>query len=116
MSNERIYKKYRNKLCQLLRIGERSHYEHILNKSKQNLKKSWQIIKSIIGKNQSDKVIIHKFKVDNKIIMDPVVIANSFNNLYVNIGPSLASKVPLPNLDINPTSYIKNRLWKFIIS
>jgi len=48
--------------------------------------------------------------------MDPVVIAKSFNNVYINIEPSLASKVPLPNLDINPTSYIKNRLWKFIIS
>ena len=107
LTYECIYKTYRNKPCQLLRVGERSNYEHILNKSKQNLKKSYLIIKSITGKKQSDKVISHKFKVDNKIIMDPVVIANSFNNFYLNIGPSLTSKVPLPNSDIDPISYIK---------
>ena len=107
LSHERVYKKYRNKLCQLLRNAERSHYHYIITKYKQNLKKSWQIIKDIIGKKQGEKVIANKFKVDNKIIMDPVVIANSFNNFYINIGHNLASKIPNPNSNINPTSYIK---------
>ena len=39
--------------------------------------------------------------------MDPVVIANSFNTFYINIGPNLASKIPNPNSNTNPTSYIK---------
>ena len=36
-----------------------------------------------------------KFQVDNKIIKDPVFIDNAFNNSYINIGMSLAGKIPL---------------------
>ena len=39
--------------------------------------KWWQIIKDVIGKKQSEKAIAHKFKVDNKITIDPAVIANA---------------------------------------
>ena len=46
-------------------------------------------------------------KLIKKTIIDFVVIANAFNNFYINIGMSLASKVPLPNTYIDPKSYIK---------
>ena len=36
---------------------------------------------------------IHDFLVDN-IMTDPVIIANKFNEYYINIGNSLADKIP----------------------
>ena len=41
------YKKYRNKLNQLIRSAERKHFHDVLLKHKSNLKKSWQVIKSV---------------------------------------------------------------------
>ena len=54
--------------------------------------------------------------INSKLIkhLDPVVIANACNHFYINIGTSLASKIPLPNTYIDPTSYIKNKSWEFI--
>ena len=42
-----IYKKYSNKLNQLIRSAERKHFHDILLEHKSNLKKSWQVIKEI---------------------------------------------------------------------
>jgi len=107
LSHERNYNKYRNKLCQLLRNANGYHYLHKNTKYKHNLKKSWQVIKDIIGKIQSEKTVADKFKVDNKIIRNHFVIANEFNTFYINIGTSLARKILLLNTYIDPTSYIK---------
>ena len=45
-------KKYRNKLNQLIRFAERKHYHDLLIEHKSNIKKSWQIIKSVINKQK----------------------------------------------------------------
>jgi len=80
LNNERKYKSYRNKLHNLLRSAERNYYQNLVSMHKGNLKKSWQIIKTIIGKKKSDKVITNKFNINNKIVTDPIEIANKFND------------------------------------
>ena len=32
----------------------------------------------------------HKFIINDKRVLDGIIIANPFNDLYVNLGPSLA--------------------------
>ena len=39
------YKKYRNKLNQLIRSAERKHFHDVLLEHKSNLKKSWKLLK-----------------------------------------------------------------------
>ena len=46
------YKKYGTKLNQLIRSAERKHYHDLLIEHKSNIKKSWQIIKSVINKRK----------------------------------------------------------------
>ena len=53
------------------------------------------------------RILIINSKLIKTTIIDPVVIANAFNNFYINIGTSLASKIPLSNTYIDPTTYIK---------
>ena len=55
----------------------------------------------------NSKFIINNVETENK-----VEIANKFNELYVNLGPSLASKLPHSNID--PITYIKNGINKSI--
>ena len=45
------------------------------------------------------------FKINGNLTEDTNVIANHFNNFFVNIGPVLDNKIPTTNVD--PLSYIK---------
>ena len=52
---------------------------------------------------------------NNKVITDPKTIADGFNNYFVNIGPTLASKIPDNNVShrqflsdsIKPSLFLK---------
>ncbi len=101
------YKEYRNKLNRLLRKSERDHYDTLFMQNKNNLKKSWAIIKEIINKNKSSATS-SKFVIDNKITSDNNIIADTFNNFYVNIGPSPAQKIT--NQQRDPLSYINKHV------
>ena len=35
---------------------------------------------------------------NNRVITDPLAISDGFNNYFVNIGPTLASKIPNNNI------------------
>ena len=68
-----------------------------------NSRNSWAVIKEVINK-RSSKTVNNCFNINNSNVTDSSVIANEFNNFYVNIGPSLASKIPY--LVKSPTDYI----------
>jgi exonuclease III len=105
LSNKKTYKMYRNKLHNLLRRCEKDHYDKIFNENKNNIRKSWAIIKEIINKKK-ESILSDKFLIDNQLVDDRHVIADSFNKFYVNIGPTLASTIPQGSTD--PTSYISS--------
>ena len=106
-----FYKRYRNKSNQLLRSAERKHYHDLLNEHKSNIRKSWQIIKSIINKRKYTP-ISNKFKDNDKVISDGNIIANKFNNFFINVGKTLAKTIPGSNK--MPLDYITdNNVNKF---
>ena len=90
------YKAYRNKSNHLLRRAERKHYQDLLNEHRCNIKKSWQIIKTVINKRKHNAVCT-KFKCNDITITDGKDIANRFNNFFVNTGASLAKNIPVSN-------------------
>ena len=93
-ANEIQYKKYRNKLNHILRCAERKRFQDILEKNKHNIKKTWQIFKSIVNRNKKSQVH-SKFKLkDDTFTTDKSVISCKFNDFFVNIGPNLAKKIP----------------------
>ena len=49
-NNSLIYRIYRNKLNNILKTAEKSHFDSLFKKNASNIKKSWQIIKNIINK------------------------------------------------------------------
>ena len=62
--------------------------------NKHNLRKTWMIIKQVINQSKSTKSA-GEFIYNDKTTNDQSVIANAFNNFFVNIGPKLASKIPV---------------------
>ena len=102
--NVSFYKKYRNKLNQLIRSAERKHFHDVLLEHKSNLKKSWQVIKTVIDKTKYTPVNT-EFKVNGATTNDRNVIANKFNTFFVNVGTVLANSIA--PTDKNPVDYIQ---------
>lgn len=100
--NHYVYKSYRNRLNSVIRQAEKDYYHDELQRNRSNMRKSWDILKSIINKRQLKPN--NKFIVNNQQITDPLRIANSFNNYFVNIGANLSKNIPVS--DIDPLQYV----------
>ena len=93
LANERKYKDYKKALNKALKKAEKSHIQDLLIASKNNLGKSWKVIKSVLNKSHT-KNVQTTFCANGKIISDRKEIAENFNNFFVNIGPTLSRKIP----------------------
>ena len=82
-------KLYRNKLHSLLRKSERNHYDLLFTLNKNNLTKSWSIIKDVLNRKRN-RSLPDKITVNNKTVSDKGAIANQFNQYFTNIGSNLA--------------------------
>jgi hypothetical protein len=94
--NKNKYSKYRNILNSLLRVAKKNHITNELNIHKNNMKKTWQTLNHILGRNKAPKPPSHFCDTDGSKISDPIQIATKFNTFFTSIGPSLASKIPPP--------------------
>ena len=75
------------------------------------LKKSWDVIRKVINRNKG-KQVTSQFKYKDTIIDDKQLIANKFNDYFINVGPSLAKDIPKSNK--TPHHYLKNRIIESI--
>ena len=101
--NCKVYKTYKTLLCKILKKYERDHYENRFQSCRNNLKKSWDIIREVINKCKT-KPIHHKFNVNGQITNDEMTIAERFNTFFTNIGSTLSNKIP--HVTADPISYI----------
>ena len=74
-------------------------------------KKSWDVIRKVINRNKG-KQVTSQFKYKDTIINDKQLIANKFNDYFINVGPSLAKDIPKSNK--TPHHYLKNRIIESI--
>ena len=77
------------------------------------MKKTWGILKDIINKNKTNKVQ-SQFKLnDGSITSNKWIISEKFNDLFINIGPTLADKIPKQSKI--PESYLGSRIENSIL-
>ena len=106
------YKKYKNKLIHLLKTSKRNFYDTKFDNAKSNLKETWKILNEIINKRKTRSKMPSSFVHNDQQIIDPLEIANKFNEYFTNVGPSLAEK--LPTSTIPPDFYLKKRMFESI--
>ena len=102
---EGYYNTYKRILQNSLRRAEKTYYDNVFAENKNNLTKSWKIIKTVINKRSMSKITT-KFLINNKETDNKQDISDSFNDFYVNLGSTLAYKLPHTNVD--PISFMKN--------
>lgn len=98
------YKTYKCKLNKLLKHAERQYYHELMQIYRNNIRNTWSILKEVINKKKSMNKPSN-FKINGKVTSDRKIVANGFNNFFVNIGNNLAKEIPSSLVD--PTSYIK---------
>ena len=94
--NECKYKKYKNKLTNILRTCEETYYSNKLDKVKADNKETWRVLNEILNRKKRSICNQPENYNDGKHIYKiPKDIANGFNKYFADIGPSLSSKIPV---------------------
>ena len=104
--NKDKYKQYKNMNLSKQRKAERDYYREQFDLHQTDLKKSWNIIKNIIGKEDKRCSVRNiDFLINNQYISDSKVIANAFNMYFINVGSSLANNIHSKS---NPLLYVQS--------
>ena len=91
-----------------IRSAKKLYYHQLFEKNEFDMKNTWKIIKEALGKLKNKKKFPDHFKFKGKLITDKYVIANNFNDFFINIGPTLSSKIK-PDSKASYKDFLKNK-------
>jgi len=95
--NEERYKRYKNKLIQIIRFNRKMYYCNLLEHYKTDIQGTWRVLNGIIRNGKKKEEYPNHFIVNNTTISEKNEIANAFNNFFVNVGPKLANEIVQSN-------------------
>lgn len=91
------YIEQRNLYNRLKRIAKKTYYESLFDQYKLDIKKTWKLMNSIIGKTNDKSHIQKVFNENNQIVEGPQNIADGFCRYFSNIGSKLADELSSSN-------------------
>ena len=85
------YKLFRNQVLSKQRVAQRKYYQeqfemYLMQGNTSH--KAWDILKSLIDRDNKN-LKQNQFLVNNQLTADNNIIANAFNDYFVNVGKSL---------------------------
>ena len=104
-------RKYRNLLTNVIRSARRDYYLKAFNSSKNNMKKTWRVIKTLLLQNSS-QVSIKSVLVGDNEVSGANEIADAFNNFFSNVAADLDNAIPESNL--SPLESVTNNIQNSI--
>ena len=107
-NNKRLYNLFRNKINRELKKFKKSDYNEFFEVNNNNIKKTWEGIRSIINISKSKLRSVSQIKVGGKKIDNPKKVTETFNNFFANVVPNTEKIFP-SNHKIKPEQYLKNR-------
>ena len=88
-------KRYRSKVIDFLKITKEAYYKRYSQKIRKNSRALWSGVNEIIYSKKSSKTIRpSSISVERKIISDPQIIAENFNNFFISIGKNIQKNLP----------------------
>ena len=110
-ANVNKYKEYRNLYNKLIRSAKQLHYKLELEKNKNDLKKTWQILKDAIRMKKDKSLSIQEINYNDVIINDDEKIADKFNEHFTTIADKITDDIN-PS-DKNCTDFLRNTNLNF---
>ena len=88
------YKTYKKVFESIKKRSKKLYFSNLIVKYKNNIKKTWEVIRESIGKGKSNhQNFPKKIIVGAKNITNEELIAKNFNRYFSEIGPKLAKKI-----------------------
>ena len=106
--NRQIWKKYSNKVRELLRKSEIMFYKDQLDEHSGNCQNLWKTFGKILNNKKSSSHVVNHIKINNKKISDSYQIAQEFNKYFCSIGEKLAEN--FENTSPNHLTYLRNKV------
>ena len=105
-------KRYRN----LKNKIKRDYYNNLFNRHKNDIKKTWESINQVLGRNLNKSNYPESFKINGEAVNIENAV-HHFNNFFTDIGPNLSNSIPQnENIDfktfLGPST--DNNLYEFI--
>ena len=73
--------------------SKQNHFSLLLIRYQNNAKKTWETIKTAIGKTKlKSSNFLRRMLINNTDVFDEDIIASSFNNYFVHVGPEIYQK------------------------
>ena len=95
-----FYNNFRNYVTNQIRTSKKLYYAKKFKEFKNNSKKSWELINSVLNNKNNVSRSISTLSVDGENIDDSSRMANIFNDYFVNVGRNIALSIPCdPTLD-----------------
>ena len=107
------YNRFRNSVNRDIKTSKQKYYNSYFVNCQNNVKKTWKGINELISSRAKTPIKVSQIKTNDAYIDDPTMIANSFNNFFVNVGPNLDKEIP--KTPISPLSYLKSRVDEDLI-
>ena len=105
--NSKLTKK---KLKGLISAVKNDFFKKQFTKYENDIKNTWNTIKTLINKNRSTRKMKTKFCVHGSYVEGDLKIANEFNKFFTEIGPSLASEIKPINSNLLVQSFLLSNI------
>jgi hypothetical protein len=105
--SQEFNKLYKNKLTTIVRLARQNYYKEIFENSKNNLKKTWSTIQSLLCR-KSRANSIKSILIDGVAVSDEQNVADEFNKFFTSVGIDLDNNIPKSNE--SPLKYITANL------
>ena len=116
MTMKTNFQTYNKILERNFRLAKRNYYYICFNNYNKYIKSTWRTIKQVLGRSNVNNEYPEKIKHKNKIETDKYAIANTFNEYFTNISPSLASSIITKGLSSHK-HYLTNKtdtIFRFV--
>ena len=94
------YKAHRKILQQLKRKAKTDFYRRRCKDFKNDTKKLWNVVNTVIGATKKKETIIHRLKIGNIKTTNPNRITTELCKYFANVGKNFAKKIPKGTHDI----------------
>ena len=92
--HETEYKNYKNLFEAIKKRSKKNHFSKLIINFKNNIKKTWEIIKDSIGNGKcNNQNFPKKIIADNIAITYETQIAENFNKFFTETGPKFAKEI-----------------------
>ena len=95
------YNQFRKCYNKVIRVAKKVYYKNSFDQHKNNLRKTWEVLKEAIRKKNDKSSIIEEIKSDNLFYRNDNDMANKFNEYFTTIADKITDELNTSDRDSN---------------